>query len=63
MLDFEKASDLYRTRRVYEKNGVTFEIDDYTIPVMHVIAIEGEREKVDCLYLELKNKFNNVVEK
>lgn len=62
VLNFEKVSDLYRNRKVYEKDGVKFEIDDYTKPIMHVVAIEGNRQNVDEIYNELKQTFNNIVE-
>lgn len=53
-LDFYEATKNYRTRYVYKKNDVTFEIDDYTEPKMQVIGIEGEKTKVDKVYEELK---------
>ena len=54
VLDFYEATKNYRTRYVYKKNDVTFEIDDYTEPKMQVIGIEGEKTKVDKVYEELK---------
>ena len=36
------------------KDGVKFEIDDYKTPIMAVVGIEGERDKVDEIYNELK---------
>lgn len=48
-----------RTRRVYKKGNVKFEIDEYTKPeIMNVVAIEGEREIVDDIYESIKN-FND----
>ncbi len=53
VMDFEQSADNLRTRYVYEKGGVTFEIDDYTRPLMKVVAIEGEKAEVDRVYSEL----------
>lgn len=54
--DFILQSDNLRTRYVYKKDDVIFEIDDYEQPkVMQVVAIEGNEEKVEKIYLELKN--------
>ena len=53
-LDFEETADNYRVRYVYKKGKVKFEIDNYTKPVMIVIAVEGEREAVDKVYKELE---------
>lgn len=55
VLDFYEAANNYRTRYVYEKNGVTFEIDDYIEPKMQVIGIEGVKSEVDKVYNELIN--------
>ena len=55
VIDFEKTADNFRTRYVYEKDGVEFEIDDYTRPVMKLVAIEGEKEKVDKVYQQIKS--------
>ena len=55
VLEFKKASDLYRIRRVYEKDGVIFEIDEYKIPKMNVVAIEGLRDRVNKIYKEICN--------
>lgn len=46
-MDFKMSADNIRTRYVYKKDGVTFEIDDYERPAMKVVAIEGDKEKVD----------------
>ena len=63
-LNFYIASNLYRTRYVYTKDNIKFEIDEYTSPKMNVIAIEGERDSVDKVYNDLKNiiECNNVME-
>ena len=55
VLEFKKASDLYRIRRVYEKDGVIFEIDEYKMPKMNVVAIEGLKDRVDKIYKETCN--------
>ena len=48
-----------RTRSVYKKGNVKFEIDEYTEPeIMNVVAIEGEKEIVDNIYESIKN-FDN----
>ena len=58
MLDifgYKIKKELIRKRYVYKKEDTTFEIDDYTSPeIMHVIAIEGEKEQVDKVYNEVK---------
>lgn len=55
VLDFYEAANNFRTRYIYKKNGVTFEIDDYKNPKMQVIGIEGIKEEVDKVYNELIN--------
>lgn len=50
VLEFKKVANLNRIRRVYEKNKVIFEIDEYTTPKMNVVAIEGLRDNVDQVY-------------
>ena len=50
VLGFKQSADNLRTRYVYEKEGVKFEIDEYIRPKMNVIGIEGEKEKVDEIY-------------
>ena len=54
-LNFKKKSNLLRTRYIYKKDDFTFEIDDYTEPVMKVVAIEGNKSKVDQIYNEIKD--------
>ena len=52
-LKLDKVLD--RTRIVYEKNNVKFEIDKYISPeVMNVIGIEGNKEEVDEVYNHLE---------
>lgn len=59
ILDLVKTKELIRKRYIYKKKDVTFELDKYSSPLMNVVAIEGEREKVDEIYKELDNiKFN-----
>ena len=53
-LEFKLVADNIRTRYVYKKNEVKFEIDDYKIPKAQVVAIEGNKEEVDQLYFKLK---------
>ena len=55
-LDFYEAANNYRTRYVYKKNGVKFEIDDYIEPKMYVVGIEGNKIEVDNIYNELIEK-------
>jgi len=54
VIGFEQSADNLRTRYVYEKDGVKFEIDEYIRPEMNVIGIEGEKEMVDKIYLDIK---------
>ena len=54
VLDFYVAASNDRTRYEYEKNGVLFEIDDYTNPKAQVVAIEGNKEAVDSVYEIIK---------
>ena len=53
-LNFYQSANNNRIRYVYKKDGVKLEIDDYTSPLMCVIGIEGEKDKVDLVYEELK---------
>ena len=54
ILELNESKRLVRKRYVYACNNVVFEIDKYLIPTMNVVAIEGEKEKVDKVYDELK---------
>lgn len=55
-LNYKKDNTLIRTRTVYEKDGVKFELDDYQKPKKtFVVAVEGEKEKVDKIYEDIKN--------
>ena len=51
ILEFEEVANNFRTRYVYEKNNVEFEIDDYTKPQMKIVAIEGDRNEVEKVKL------------
>ena len=50
VLEFYKSADNFRTRYVYEKDNIKFEIDDYTVPPMKVVAIEGEEREIKKVY-------------
>lgn len=55
ILGYKMIKHLVRSRRVYKKENVKFELDDYTSPtISHVVAIEGKKEDVDKVYLELQ---------
>ena len=55
ILDLNNKKELIRKRLVYKRQNVTFEIDDYSKPIMKVIAIEGNKDEVDKVYNHLKN--------
>lgn len=58
ILNYKKDKVLNRKRIVYVKDSVVFELDSYSSPhTMFVIGIEGKKENVDKIYLELKAKF------
>ena len=54
VLGFYESANNTRIRYIYEKDDVIFEIDNYIKPKMNVIAIEGNKTKVDNIYNELK---------
>lgn len=59
MLNYKKNKVLKRKRIVYVNDDVIFELDSYSSPnTMFVVGIEGKKECVDKIYLELKDKFN-----
>ena len=57
MLNFKLHKELKRTRYVYTKENVKFEIDDYKQPEMQVVGIEGNKEQVDIVYNKLEEHF------
>lgn len=61
VLDFEESADNTRKRVVYQNDDVIFEIDEYITPKMNVVAIEGNKEKVDLIYEEVSKKINNEI--
>lgn len=59
ILELNETKKLVRKRYEYTYNNVTFEIDQYTMPIMNVVAIEGEKNEVDQVYDELKLVIDN----
>ena len=54
-LNYKKDNTLIRTRLVYKKGSVKFELDSYELPESSfVVAIEGNKEEVDKVYEEVK---------
>ena len=54
-LDYKEDNSLIRERLVYEKDNVKLELDNYICPRKTcVVAIEGEKEKVDEVYKMVK---------
>jgi len=60
VLGFKIKGDNIRTRYIFEKDNIKFEIDEYEIPRMNVIAIEGNRDKIDSIYNDLRNNKENL---
>jgi adenylate cyclase class IV len=55
-LGYKKDNTLIRTRTVYKKNNVSFELDDYEQPKKtYVVAIDGLKEEVNAVYKEIAN--------
>ena len=54
VLGFKETSNLERIRYEYILDDVKFEIDEYIKPKMSVVAIEGNRNKVDGIYKDVK---------
>ena len=52
-LNFEQSADNFRTRYVYKKGSVKFEIDDYKVPSMKVVALEGKDDDVERVFDEI----------
>lgn len=63
ILELNETKKLVRRRYVYAHENVIFEIDNYTIPSMNVVAIEGEKAEVDKVYKELKSVIDNNIVK
>lgn len=59
ILELSETKKLIRKRYVYTSNNVIFEIDEYTNPLMKVVAIEGKKDDVDIVYNELKLIIDN----
>lgn len=54
-LEYKEDNTLDRNRIVYKKGNVKFEFDIYKIPYdAYVVAIEGEKNEVDEVFLALK---------
>ena len=53
VLDFYEVTNNIRTRYIYKLNDVKFEIDDYEIPQMKIVAIEGLKDEVDKIYKKI----------
>ncbi len=62
VLEFEKCADNYRTRYVFEKGNVKFEIDDYSKPKMQVVAIEGEETEVEKIFKYISSNMKDILE-
>lgn len=57
ILGYKKKKHLVRKRYIYKKGKVKFEMDDYTKPeIMHVVAIEGDKDEVTKVYNEIKER-------
>lgn len=55
-LNYKLDKVLNRTRIIYKKDNVVFELDNYILPdKMYVVAVEGKKEEVDIVYNEIKN--------
>lgn len=59
VLGFYEVANNLSKRYVYEKDNVTFEIDDYIRPEMKVVAIEGESEDVEKAYNDVMKIYNS----
>ena len=55
-LNYKKDNTIKRTRYIYENDKVKFEFDEYIEPDKRkVISIEGDKELVDKIWLEISN--------
>lgn len=62
ILGYIEYKALNRKRLVYKKDNITFEIDNYTSPeTMYVVAIEGDKSKVDKIYFDIIKKFDYTI--
>lgn len=52
---YKEAANNLRTRYVYVKGEIKFEIDDYIRPKAQVVAIEGDNNLVEKTYNDIKN--------
>ena len=55
ILELKETKKLIRKRLIYVHNNVKFELDEYSVPLMNVLAIEGKKEEVDIVYNSLKS--------
>lgn len=63
-LGYEKDNTLERTRYVYTRDHVKFEMDEYTYPeVTCVVGIEGDQKEVDTVYQEIQSLMHLVQKK
>lgn len=58
-INFIQAADNLRTRYVYSKNNIKFEIDEYIRPQAKVVAIEGDKFEVEKTYQTIKQLIDN----
>lgn len=59
-LGYQKSKVLTRTRIVYLRGDVTFELDSYDDKTLgYVVAIEGKKEAVDEVYEDVKRNFGS----
>ena len=62
ILGYKKYKTLNRSRTVYKKNNVKFELDSYTSPdKMFVVGIDGENDEVEIIYKDVKNKMDDLI--
>ena len=58
-LNYKESIELKRKRYVYNKDDIKIEMDEYISPEQaYVVAIEGNIEKSEIIYNELKDKYN-----
>ncbi len=63
ILELKETKKLIRKRFIYVHNNVKFELDEYRVPLMNVLAIEGKKEEVDIVYNSLKSIIDNNIVK